>query len=195
MNRKAQSTQDEFTIVSSSVEETRAFGETLGRALHPGDVVALRGELGSGKTTLIQGLVKGLGGDPERVKSPTFVLMREYPLPLEPRGDVARPTAEPRESRTLSRGVIHIDGYRLAGAPSIAWLDLDLLFAPEKITVVEWAERFEGLLPEAAVELRLAHVSANRRRITLTGTRPRGRDMIAAFQKQGDGETHGAARD
>ena len=172
MNRKTQSTQDEFAIVSSSVEETQAFGERLGRLLRAGDVVALRGELGSGKTTLIQGLARGLGLNPNAVKSPTFVLMREHPgaVPL-----------------------IHIDGYRLEGPPSIAWLDLDLLFAPQKITVVEWAERFEGLLPEAAVELRLAHVSANRRRITLVGTTPRGRDMIAACQEQGSRETHGVA--
>ena len=144
-------------IVSSSVEETQAFGEKLGRALRAGDVVALHGELGTGKTTLIQGLARGLGLGADAVKSPTFVLMREYPgaVPL-----------------------IHIDGYRLEGAPSVAWLDLDLMFSPQKITVIEWAERFEGLLPEDAVALHLAHVSANRRRITVSGTGLRSRDVM-----------------
>ena len=145
-----------YETVSGSVEETQAFGSRVGRLLRPGDVVALRGELGSGKTTLIQGLARGLGLDPDAVKSPTFVLMREYPgaVPL-----------------------IHIDGYRLQGPPSIAWLDLDLLFSPQKVTVIEWAERFEGLLPEDTVELRLAHVSANRRRITVSATGQRSRDV------------------
>jgi len=139
------------------VEETQAFGEKLGRALRAGDVVALHGELGTGKTTLIQGLARGLGLGADAVKSPTFVLMREYPgaVPL-----------------------IHIDGYRLEGAPSVAWLDLDLMFSPQKITVIEWAERFEGLLPEDAVTLQLAHVSANRRRITVSGTGLRSRDVM-----------------
>ena len=144
-------------VVSGSVEDTQAFGERLGRALRAGDVVALRGELGSGKTTLVQGLARGLGLEPGTVKSPTFVLMREY------RGVIP---------------LIHIDGYRLQGAPSIAWLDLDLLFSPRKVTVVEWAERFEGLLPEHAVELRLSHVSANRRRLAVSGTNTRSNEIM-----------------
>src|SRR3989338_2689017 len=132
-----------FEWTSGSVEETHSFGERLGRVLRAGDVIALRGELGSGKTTLIQGVSRGLGIDPAVVKSPTFVLMREYPGPTP---------------------LIHIDGYRLEGPPSAAWLDLDLMFSPAKITVVEWAERFEGLLPEHHLELRLAPRRANRRR-------------------------------
>ena len=87
----------EFT--SGSVEETQAFGERLGRVLQPGDVVALYGELGSGKTTLIQGMARGLGRDPDSIKSPTFVLMREYP------GEIP---------------LVHVDGYRLEGPPAVA---------------------------------------------------------------------------
>ena len=107
--------------VTSSVEETQAVGEQLGQSLRPGDVVALRGELGSGKTTLIQGIARGLGRAPESIKSPTFVLMREYS------GEVP---------------LIHIDGYRLEGAPAASWLDLDLLFLPRKINLLERAEPF-----------------------------------------------------
>ena len=137
--------------VTWSAEETQAFGEQLGRRLQPGDVVALSGELGSGKTTLIQGIARGLGLAPAAIKSPTFVLVREYPL--------------------ATGTLIHIDGYRLAGAPAAAWLDLDLLLSPCKITLIEWAERFAGLLPQDHLELRLDHVSTNRRRLTLL---PRG---------------------
>ena len=135
---------DRHSWVSCSVEETQAIGETLGRALRAGDVLAFYGELGSGKTTMIQGLARGLGRAPETIKSPTFVLMREYP------GEIP---------------LVHLDGYRLAGAPSVAWLDVELLFAPEKITVIEWAERFEGLLPDDHLAIRLHHVSTNRRRL------------------------------
>ena len=139
-------------LTTGSPDETQAVGEQLGRRLQPGDVAALFGELGSGKTTLIQGIARGLGLGPEAIKSPTFVLVREYPLP---------------NGGTL----VHIDGYRLAGAPAAAWLDLDLLLSPRTITLIEWAERFAGLLPQDHLELRLDHVSTNRRRLTLL---PRG---------------------
>ena len=139
-------------LLSNSVEETQAVGERLGRLLRAGDVVALSGELGSGKTTLIQGIAKGLGRDPNIVKSPTFVLMRVYP-------------GEPP--------LVHIDGYRLAGAPAVAWLDLDMIFSPSNITLIEWADRFLGLLPKHQVVMSLEHVSTNRRRIRIIDDRSR----------------------
>ena len=149
----------EFT--SGSIEETQALGERVGRALRAGDVVALFGELGSGKTTFIQGLARGLGRDPEKIKSPTFVLLREYP------GDVP---------------LVHIDGYRLDGAPAVSWLDLDLIFAPHKITVIEWAERFAGLLPEDHLQVHLAHLSTNRRRLVLRAPGGRSAELVAQMQ-------------
>lgn len=141
-----QKSADVVEIASGSVEETQALGERLGAALRPGDVVALHGELGTGKTTLIQGIAKGLGRNPGTIKSPTFVLMREYP------GEVP---------------LVHIDGYRLEGPASAAWLDVDLIFSRNKITLIEWAERFAELLPNDRLELHLRHVSANRRAIAL----------------------------
>ena len=137
-------------FISSSVEETQAFGEQLGRTLRAGDIVALHGELGSGKTTLIQGIARGLGRDPATIKSPTFVLMREY------QGDTP---------------LVHVDGYRLEGAPAAAALDLDLLFSPRKITLIEWAERFANLLPDDRLDIHLSHLSTNRRQLKLM---PRG---------------------
>jgi len=150
-----------FEIVSGSVEETRALGEQLGRLLRPGDVVALYGELGSGKTTLIQGIATGLGRRPETVKSPTFVLMREYP------GEIP---------------LIHIDGYRLEGSPAVSWLDMDLIFSPHKVTLIEWAERFAGLLPDDHVAATLTHVSTNRRRICLVPAGARAAAIITHLE-------------
>ena len=155
--RSSQQASSTFEFTSGSVEETQAFGERLGRALRAGDVVALYGELGSGKTTLIQGIARGLGHDPERIKSPTFVLMREHEAQVP---------------------LVHIDGYRLEGAPAVSWLDLDLMFSSHKITVIEWAERFADLLPEGRVDVHLSHVSANRRRICVMPSGARATELI-----------------
>ena len=156
-----QTSGPQLEFVSASVEETQALGEQLGRMLQPGDVLAFYGELGSGKTTLIQGIAQGLGRDPETIKSPSFVLMREYPgkTPL-----------------------VHIDGYRLEGAPMVAWLDLELVFAPHKITLIEWAERFAGLLPEPHLEVHLSHLSTNRRRIQVRSTDLRDQQRLAGLR-------------
>lgn len=141
-SRKGSST---FELVTKSVEETQQLGERLGRGLAPGDVIGLIGELGSGKTTFIQGLAKGLGIDPDAVRSPTFVLLREYPGPVP---------------------LIHIDGYRLDGAPSAVWLDVEWLFDPKKVTVIEWADRIADSLPEEYLELRFSHKTTNQRGIS-----------------------------
>ena len=148
-------------LPSGSVEDTQAFGEQVGRLLQAGDVVALYGPVGSGKTTFLQGLARGLGRDPGTIKSPTFVLMREYPGPAP---------------------LVHIDGYRLEGPTAVAWLDVDLMFSPRKITVIEWAERFEGLLPDARLEIWLSHVSANRRRLRFVSSGTRAAEVIARLQ-------------
>jgi len=149
-SRKGSST---FEVVTKSVEETQQLGEQLGRLLRPGDVVGLCGELGSGKTTFIQGLAKGLGIDPGAVRSPTFILMREYPAPVP---------------------LIHLDGYRLEGAPSAVWLDVEWVFDPKKVTVIEWADRIADSLPEAYLELRFSHKTTNQRGISVIahGSRP-----------------------
>ena len=139
-------------FVSRSVEQTEQLGEQVGRVLAPGDVVGLYGELGSGKTTLIRGIAKGLGLNPDMVKSPTFILLREYPgkVPL-----------------------IHIDGYRLDGSGSaVVWEDPDWLFSPTKVTVVEWAERFGDWLPAERVSIQLAHKTTNQRAVQMTGHGP-----------------------
>ena len=164
MPRSHQATNKEpvgFEAVSGSVEETQACGERVGRLLRPGDVVALYGALGSGKTTLIQGIAQGLRRDPEAIKSPTFVLMREYP------GEVP---------------LIHIDGYRLEDTRAVSWLDLDLMFSPRKVTVIEWAERFVGCLPADYLEIRLAHKTTNQRSMTIIQHGARSAEMVAALK-------------
>ena len=117
----------EIEVTSESVERTRRMGAALARMLRAGDVVALVGELGAGKTEFVRGMVEGLGSD-ERVSSPTFVIATRY------------------ETRPA---LYHLDAYRLGGADEL--LDAgagDFLADGESIVVVEWAdlvrEFFEG---------------------------------------------------
>ena len=149
--RKNASTTDKESveIVTASAEATEAIGEQLGKRAWPGMVLALHGELGSGKTTFMRGFLAGAGGGADAVKSPTFVLVREYSARMP---------------------VVHVDGYRLSGADEAAWLDLDLIFSPDKVTAVEWPDRFGDLLPENRVEIFFSHMSTHRRRIRLQGT-------------------------
>ena len=164
-NASPQKDSDIFKFVSRSVEEPEQLGERLGRLMSGGDVVALIGELGSGKTTLIRGLAKGLGIEPDRVKSPTFVLLREYPAAVP---------------------LVHIDGYRLQGEASLVWEDLAWVFAPTKVTVIEWADRFARCLPEDHLELQFAHRSTNQRALTLIAHGQNAQRVLTALESQRD---------
>ena len=171
-----QPAEENLSWVTNTVEETQNLAENIGKCLKPGDVLALHGDLGSGKTTFVQGLVKGTGIVSAAVKSPTFVLMREY---------------------AGTTPVVHIDAYRLAAAPSAIWLDVEQLIHPEKITVIEWAERLSDLLPDQRIDIEFAHLSTNRRRITLL---PQSESVKQRFQGLAPSQdisedAHGAACD
>jgi tRNA threonylcarbamoyl adenosine modification protein YjeE len=106
-------------LASDSPVQTELYGEALGRALRRGDVLALSGPLGAGKTCLVRGIVAGAGGDAATVRSPTFVLHQPH--------------------RAARLTVHHIDLYRLGPGSSLDVLDLDGLLA-EGAVVIEWAE-------------------------------------------------------
>lgn len=131
-----------ISVETHSPEETRAVGRCLAGALAAGDILALEGELGTGKTVLAQGLGDGLGVT-ARVHSPTFVLHHRYPGPV------------PLE---------HFDLYRLG---EMDWMDAGLDEpVPGSITVIEWAERATPLLDWATVRIRLESVADQVRRLT-----------------------------
>ncbi len=135
----------ELAFESDSPEATRRLGEALGQALFPGAVIGLRGEMGAGKTTFVQGLARGLGV-PGDVTSPTFTLMTELEgrLPL-----------------------YHFDAWMAARETSLlADGGAELLEGPG-VAVVEWAERVEAWLPAARLELEFSHVSPERRQIRI----------------------------
>jgi len=110
---------------TTSAEQTEAAGERLAAALGPGDVVALVGELGAGKTCFIQGLVRGLGAT-TRATSPTFVLINQY------RGRVP---------------IYHVDAYRTQSLGELLDIGVAELLSSDGVTVVEWAEKLLPLLP------------------------------------------------
>ena len=155
----------EFT--SESVAQTLSLGRRLAGALRGGDVVALSGTLGAGKTQLVRGIAEGLGVDGRTVSSPTFVLMCEYE-PQRGSGAAAAPATTPA---TAPGTVVHIDAYRmqsLADLESIGW---DQEMFENAVTLVEWADRIAGQLPPDHLWVTLEHAGEERRRITL---QPRG---------------------
>jgi tRNA threonylcarbamoyladenosine biosynthesis protein TsaE len=136
-------------LATTSPEETDAAGQRLGATLGPGDVVALSGELGAGKTVFVQGLVRALGVT-TTATSPTFVLVNEY------RGRLP---------------VHHVDAYRTAGLAELLDLGLEEMMDGDGVTVIEWADRLESLLPARAVRVRIGGVGDEPREITIDDRR------------------------
>jgi tRNA threonylcarbamoyladenosine biosynthesis protein TsaE len=147
----------ELVVETSSAAKTGRLGQRLAPLLRGGDLIALSGDLGSGKTTFIQGLARGMGIRAV-VTSPTFILMNRYPAP---------------DGRVLQ----HADCYRLANAPLEMWdIGLTDLYEGDDIIAIEWADRIPGLLPDDYLEIAFAYVDENRRRLRFAahGERPAG---------------------
>jgi tRNA threonylcarbamoyladenosine biosynthesis protein TsaE len=141
---------------------TRRVGERLAGLVRGGDAIALVGELGAGKTTLVAGLVAGLGGG--AAASPTFALVHEYP-----------------GGRLV---VWHADLYRIERAAELPELGLDdAIGDPRGICVVEWADRF-AVLPPDHLRIELVH-APDGRGLAASGTGPRGRELAAELLASG----------
>jgi len=127
-----------FSTVTQNPEATKQVGKNLGQNLSPGSIVALIGELGSGKTTLVQGIGEGLRIK-SLIKSPSFVIINEYdgPLPL-----------------------YHFDLYRLNNAEEILSLGYEEYFYEKRgVVVIEWAEKIKDFLPKEYLEINLKIVN------------------------------------
>lgn len=131
-------------VDTRSLEETLQFGERLGRTLQRGDVVALSGELGAGKTALIKGLARGLGITDE-VTSPTFTLIHEYGGGRVP--------------------LFHIDLYRLDSLEQALAIGIEEYLDTPGVTAIEWSEKIDKLLPATATRIRITALDDNRRHI------------------------------
>jgi tRNA threonylcarbamoyladenosine biosynthesis protein TsaE len=149
--------------ISHSLDQTRRIGARLAALLQPGDVILLEGPFGVGKTSLVQGLAKGLGVGSAYVTSPTFTLINEYKgrLPL-----------------------YHIDLYRLDTPEQVAGLGLQEYIYGDGVTVIEWPGLADELLPAERLTLYLAHMTETKRALRFHADGARYLDLLQQFKEQ-----------
>lgn len=160
----AASPPEDVHYISRSPEATRALGRALGRRAQPGDLVTLRGELGAGKTTLVQGLADGLGATGP-VVSPSFILLHEHP------------------GRVM---LYHLDLYRLTTA-DLPEVGVEEVLGAEAVVAVEWSERLPVGLRGDALEIELSYGEDERaRQVVLRAAGPRGRRLLEVAREAVD---------
>ncbi len=142
--------------------ETSFVGHQIGLMLNSGDVVALIGDLGAGKTRFVKAVAQAWDVPEEEVNSPTFTLIQEYPgrVPIR-----------------------HCDSYRLRSPEEFADLGLDELFASDGIALVEWADRVEEYLPRDRLEIRITIDSPTARTFELLATGKRSRRILSQLDR------------
>ena len=144
-------------IVTKSAVETKKMAAVLGvelkseRNKNIALIIALEGNLGSGKTTFIQGLAEGMAVQ-ENVLSPTFLILKQFPLALG-----------------HYKNLYHIDAYRLKNPEEMIELGFeDLINDPENIIVIEWADKMQKILPRGIIRIRFDNLGGNKRKITIS---------------------------
>lgn len=150
-------------FVSNSVDQTLAFGRQLGQGLSGGQIIAVIGPLGSGKTCLIKGICMGCGcQDLQDVTSPTFVLINEYHGRLD---------------------IYHIDAYRLEGPKQLAMLGFDELVGPRSVLLIEWADKVMAALEGYRfMNICLSHLGPQSRRIVIENPTGRIRKALGSIE-------------
>ena len=148
----------EVKIEVNSETETDRLGERIARAVRPGLVVALIGDLGAGKTRLVRAVAIALGADPSVVNSPTFVLVQTY------------------EARIP---IFHCDTYRLRDSDEFSDLGSEEFFDGGGVCFIEWADRVEDALPNDLLRIKIKATGAGSRCVTMTATGPTSRDVLS----------------
>ena len=152
------------THLSSSNDETLRLGKILGSLLLKGDIIALVGDLGSGKTWFTKGLALGLGSDPGVViTSPSFALVNEY------------------EGRFT---FYHMDLYRLDDLSDVIMSGLYEYLFEEAVVIMEWADRWPEILPEHRVKVEISIINEFQREINLSGCHSRSAEIVESFDKE-----------
>jgi len=145
-------------FTSKSAAETRNLGKRLGRILHGGDIIALCGELGSGKTVLVKGIAEGLGVKSNKdINSPSFAILKEYKgrLPL-----------------------YHFDIYRLNGVATFSNVGYIEYFYGKGVSVIEWADKIIDILPKEFLRIDLSIEEESKRRIRIIPYGKRYRELL-----------------
>lgn len=137
-------------VKTKTGKETQKIGFDFSQSLKPGDVIALYGNLGSGKTTFVQGLAKGLGIK-KRILSPTFVFVRSYDIKIKNRPGIFH----------------HIDLYRIKNPNDVKSLDFDELFSAQSIVAIEWADKIKAILPKNKIDIFFEAIDEKTRKISI----------------------------
>lgn len=137
------------TVITTSPEDTMRLGESMGGRMKGGELIAIKGRLGSGKTVFVKGIALGLGISDKEVSSPTFVFMHEYKGRLR---------------------LYHVDLYRIARPGDIEDLGLFEFMGGEDIMAIEWADKGEGLLPDKRIDVDIIVLDECKRKIVIKGS-------------------------
>lgn len=137
------------TVISRNPEDTFFIGRIIGKSLSAGDIVALSGDLGTGKTYLTKGIARGLGvSEQYQITSPTFTLINEYPGRLT---------------------LYHFDLYRLESFLDMINLGYEEYLFGKGVSVIEWAEKASDILPDETIFISLTYLDENRRKMVISG--------------------------
>jgi tRNA threonylcarbamoyladenosine biosynthesis protein TsaE len=156
-------TDNTVKITSHTPQETEQLGSLLGSMLAKGDIIALCGELGTGKTTLVRGMARGIGLKEGEVASPSFTLVNEYEGPL---------------------CLFHIDLYRLEDEKELIGIDYEEYLKGDGVVVIEWADRIPQAVPYDALWITLRYLTSERREIVLQAQGDRYKMMIEELQRK-----------
>ena len=142
-----------YEFTTKSGPDTIEVGRKLVKILKPPQLLLLRGELGTGKTTLVKGIAQALdAAEPDEVTSPTFTLVHEYD--------------GTREGKPIK--LFHLDVYRLEGERQLETLGLEELLTPDSLVLVEWGDKFKSIRKRATGEIAIASEGGDARKITVT---------------------------
>jgi tRNA threonylcarbamoyladenosine biosynthesis protein TsaE len=148
-------------LTTNSEEETRQLGRLIGELAPPGLVLALRGDLGCGKTVLVRGLARGLGVSGQTpITSPTFTLINEY---------------------SGRRRLFHADLYRIVDCGELEETGFDEIFTEEAVVAVEWSDRCEDRLPSDRLDIRIADPAPDARILRLAAGGQISADLVKAL--------------
>jgi tRNA threonylcarbamoyladenosine biosynthesis protein TsaE len=158
----AQTNRHEWKVRSHSPSETEEIGKAIGHVLEGGEIVALYGDFGAGKTALVRGLAMGLNVPCGTVASPTFVFIHHYHGRLS---------------------LIHVDLYRLESVSDLHHLGLTDFLDGHSVVAIEWAEKADSELPQDCLEIRVGHAGKNARDIYLRANGPASSSVLRRMKK------------
>ena len=153
-----------FTVISTNEVDTINIGEIIGSFAVPGDIILLSGDLGSGKTKMTQGIIKGVGSD-DFARSPTFVLITEYEAKFP---------------------IYHMDLYRLEGVESLERMQVDEYLYGDGICIVEWADKATKSFPKKSLTIDFSFISENQREIKMEWESNRLDTIVREITKSGN---------